>query len=545
MCSSIRHFSVFVANLILCASGQADVSLSDLFSDHMVIQADQPVSIWGRATPGEIISVTLNAQTAKATTAANGKWSVILPAQKAGGPHVVEITGNNKIVLSDVLIGEVWLASGQSNMNMRVYPTPPWTLGVVDYGRIIAAAKQPEIRFFTVYDESSDSPKDEIHGRWEICSPETVGNFSAVPYFFAKRLQDDLKTPVGMIVSAVGATSILQWLPANQVSAFPGGQQGLELAAKRRENAKDKLEDYCKTQLPAYYVQNQKNRNIPGKLTPHIEPYKGHFAQPSGLYNAMIAPLTDLRIKGFLWWQGESDSSWASGYTEALKTLIESWRDVWKQSDIPFLFVQSGARVPYPPKPTDLTRLTPPPSDNRSKLRLAQAMIEDLVPYSALVVSCDLGHPNVHFPDKKPVGERLVLAALKMVYGQEMQDYKGPVVTAISAEEGAIVLDFESSNGKLVSHSGSMLSGFEIAGEDGKYWPANAKIHGGKVVVSSGFVKSPTIVRYGWGDFPFMSLFDAEGLPARPFVRDVINDKAEDEAIKTSEVPAVAIPEAE
>jgi len=402
MSSSLFRFTVIALSIALCGVARADVSLSDLFADHMVVQADQPIAIWGHATPGEEVSVSLNAQTAKATTSADGKWSAVLPAQKAGGPHVVEITGHNKIVLNDVLVGEVWLASGQSNMSMRVYPTPPWTLGVVDYEKVIAEANHPTIRFFTVYDEASDNPKEEIHGSWQVCNPETAANFSAVAYFFAERLQGDLKTPVGMIVSAVGATSIIQWLAPNAAAEFPGGQRGLDLVAKRRAAATAALKDY-EGKLPAYYAGSRKDQAVPGRLTPHLEPYKGHFAQPGGLYNAMIAPLTGFRIKGFLWWQGEGDNSWAAGYTKALKTLIESWRASWKEPDAPFLLVQSGAHVPYPPKPSDPSQPDATSSaDNWPKLRLAQAAVADLVSHSAVAISCDLGHPNVHFPNKSP-----------------------------------------------------------------------------------------------------------------------------------------------
>lgn len=532
-----RRFVVFAMSFCLYETVRAEVTLGDLFADHMVFQADKPLVIWGKASPGEDVEVKLGAQAARVKAGEDGKWKVELPAQKAGGPHVVEITGRNKIVLNDVLIGEVWVASGQSNMNMRLYPTPPWTLGVVDYPRVIAEAKHPEIRFFTVYDESSDAPKDEVHGRWEVCSPETAANFSAVPYFFAERLQGELKVPVGMIVSAVGSTSILQWLPARLAAEFPGGQRGLELVAKRRAAAQDKLAEYDQ-KLPGYYEQNRKDRTLPGKLTAHIEPFKGHFAQPGGLYNAMVEPLTGFRIKGFLWWQGESDSSWAAGYTKALQTLIETWRGAWKEPEAPFLFVQSGARVPYPPKPPEPGQPEAPPAgENRIKLRFAQAVVENLVPNSAMVVSCDLGHPNVHFPDKKPVGDRLALAGLKLAYGRGDADYKGPRATKATTVNGALAVEFEGGNGRLVSHSGGMLSGFEVAGADGKFWMANAKVDGRKVVVSSGFVKEPTRVRYGWDEFPFMSLFDAEGWPARPFVRDVANEKAE-EAVNTGSVLA-------
>ncbi len=530
-----RLFSLLCSGVALLAlSGRAEVAVSDLFADRMVVQANQPVKVWGKAAPGEAVTVSFDAQSAKATTGADGKWKVELPAQKAGGPHTITIAGKNTITISDVLVGEVWVASGQSNMSMRVYPTPPWTIGVADYEREINEANYPEFRFFTVTNEGSEVEKDEIHGVWEVCSPQTVGNFAAVPYFFAEKLNTELKQPMGMIVSAVGATSIVQWMPTSEVAKLPDTQDGLELATKRNEAGKDKLAAY-RASLPAYYEEARKDRPVPGKLTPHREPYKGYFGQPGGLYNAMIAPLLGYPIAGFIWWQGEGDSAMAGDYANALKALIASWRAGWQEPDAPFLIVQTGGRVPFPPKPTDPSKPAPvDPGENRIKLRFGQAAAADAVPNAALAVSCDLGHPNVHSPYKKPVGERLARAALKMTYDRGTENITGPLATTATAKDGAILIDFKNANGKLVSHSGGNLTNFEIAGADGKFIVANADIKGDKVVVSHANVKEPTTVRYGWSEFPFMSLYDESGLPARPFVRDIANPNAEAEAMKAN-----------
>lgn len=527
LCSGVALFA-------LSGGALAEVSVSDLFADHMVVQANQPVKVWGKAAPGEAVTVSFDAQSAKATTGADGRWKVELPAQKAGGPHKITIAGKNTITINDVLVGEVWVASGQSNMSMRVYPTPPWTIGVADYEREIAEANYPQIRFFTVTNEGSEVAKNEIHGVWEVCSPQTVGNFAAVPYFFAEKLNTELKQPMGMIVSAVGATSIMQWLPPAELTKMPNAKEGLDLAAKRLATGKDKLEAY-RNSLPAYYETARKDRAIPGKLTPHVDAYKGYFGQPGGLYNAMIAPLLGYPIAGFLWWQGEGDSVMAGGYGDALKTLIASWRAGWQEPDAPFLIVQTGGRVPFPPKPTDPSKPAPVNAgENRIKLRFGQAAAADTTTNAALAVSCDLGHPNVHSPYKKPVGERLARAALKMTYGQGTENYTGPLATTVTAKDGAILVEFKNTNGKLVSHSGGNLTNFEIAGADGKFIVANADIKGDKVIVSHGDVKEPTIVRYGWSEFPFMSVYDSSGLPARPFVRDIANPNAEAEAMKAS-----------
>ena len=526
--------SGIAASVALSGQARAEVSVSDLFADHMVVQANQPVKVWGKAAPGEAVTVSLDTQSAKVTTGTDGKWAVELPAQKAGGPHTITIAGKNTITINDVLVGEVWVASGQSNMSMRVYPTPPWTIGVADYEREIAEASYPQIRFFTVTNEGSEVEKDEIHGAWEVCSPQTVGNFAAVPYFFAEKLNAELKQPMGMIVSAVGATGIVQWMPTPEVAKLPDTKDGLELAAKRNEAGKDKRAAYRES-LAAYYEEARQDRAIPGKLTPHREPYKGYFGQPGGLYNAMIAPLLGYPIAGFIWWQGEGDSAMAGDYANALKVLIASWRAGWREPEAPFLIVQTGGRVPFPPKPTDPSKPAPAdPGENRIKLRLGQAATADGVPGTALVVSCDLGHPNVHSPYKKPVGERLARTALKMTYGRDTENTTGPLATTATAKDGAILVEFKNANGKLVCHSGGALTNFEIAGADGKFIVANADVKGDKVIVSHADVKEPTTVRYGWSEFPFMSLYDESGLPARPFVRDVANPNAEAEAMKPS-----------
>lgn len=514
--------------LNLAGPGRADVTLPDIIADHMIIQADQPSHFWGKADPNEAVTVTMNGQSAKTAAGADGKWSLNLPAQKAGGPTTVDIAGKNKIQLSDVLVGEVWLASGQSNMDMRVYPTPPWTNGVTDYKKVIEEATNTNIHFFTVFIEASEKPEDEIHGAWEVCSPATAGNFSAVGYFFALKLQADLKVPVGIINSSVGATSITSWLDAEHVAQLPNAKRAIDATARHLADNAQKLDDY-RLSLVDYHKKAREDRKTPGKLTNHPELYKGYVFQPSGCYNAMIAPIVGYPIRGFLWWQGESDSSWAAGYTEALKTLIETWRAKWNEPDAPFLVVQISGRGPLPPKKGEAPK---PITDNWPKQRIAQAAVVDKVPHTAIAISCDLGdYEMVHFPNKRPVGERLELAALRLAYDQDKIDYFGPLVDKVAVKDDTLTVQFKS-DGNLVSSSGTEVGGFEIAGADKAFHPAIGKLSGDTLTLTSKEVAAPIAVRYGWNEFPKMTLFDARGLPARPFIRDTTNPHAEADAVQ-------------
>lgn len=519
--------------LWFAATVRGNVSVSDLFANHMVLQCGVPMRIWGRATAGEIVTVMFNSQTFKTTAGTDGKWMVLFPAQKSGGPFTLEIAGKNKLEISDVLVGDVWVASGQSNMGMTLYPNLPWTHGVTDYQAEIAAANHPTLRFFTIFREASETPKDEIHGIWQTCTPKSAANFSAVAYYFGQSLNRKLNKPIGMIVSAVGSTGIISWLDADQVKQFPQGTKGLAIATQKRKLAGDKMDQYRQTEQPAYYALCRQDVTVPGKMATHPEPYKGYLFQPAGCYNAMIAPITHLPITGFVWYQGEGDTRWASGYTKAFETLIQSWRAVWHEPEAPFLFVQLSAHDAYASnKKLDPTKPLPPELiDNWPRQRLAQAVALEL-PHTGMAVSCDFGnHTTPHYPDKKPVGERLARLALKMRYGYDIETH-GPIAGKAVALGSSLIISFASGGGKLVSKSGEHLAGFEIAGRNKVFYVATATIQGGQVIISSPRVKTPMIARYGWAEYPTMSLYNTAGLPAPPFVRDVGNDHAEADAIK-------------
>lgn len=469
-----RRALLLVAVLLeLGVTAHGAVSVSDLFADHMVLQRGVPLRLWGHADATENVMVTLNGQTATTSADTDGNWKVELPAQKSGGPYTLEITGKNKLELTDVLIGDVWVASGQSNMGMLLYPTPPWTHGVTDYQAEIAAANHPTLRFFKTFNEAAESPKAEIHGVWQTCTPEHAANFSAVAYYFGQSLNTKLNQPIGIIVSAVGSTSIVSWLDQERAMHLPSGPKGLAHAAEKRQAAGAKMNQYRQSELPAYYARSRTDLATSGKLTPHPEPYKGYLFQPSGCYNAMIAPLTRLPITGFIWYQGEGDNTWAAGYTQAFEALIQSWRAAWQESEAPFLFVQISAYDAYASnKKLDPSKPLPAAiADNWPKQRLAQSAALEL-PRTGMAVSCDFGdHITPHYPDKKPVGERLARLALHLLYGQAIE-YHGPIAGKITAQDHALVVPFETGGGQLQGKGAAGLAGFELAGADKIFHPA-------------------------------------------------------------------------
>jgi len=501
---------------MLGATARAEVVLSDLFADHMIFQRGAPIRIWGKADAGEKISVAFHGATADGVTASDGTWSVTLPAQAAGGPYTVEIQGTNRLTLQDILVGDVWIASGQSNMDMHLYPQEPWTHGVIDYRNEITAANHPNLRFFTTITEASVKKKDAIHGVWEVCTPQSVANFSAVAYYFAQKVLGETGIPEGVILSAVGSTSVTSWLSPDVARQFTDGPQNLEAAAQKWTEAGPQATSY-EAGLPTYYARWKAEHLIPGRTPGNGGPYKGFLFQTSGLYNAMIAPLTAFPVKGFIWYQGESDATNYAAYPEKMKALINSWRMAWGEPDAPFYFVQIACCDTG--KHMEAAKATVF-SDNWAQERLAQEAVLE-IPHTGMAVSADQGdHTTPHYANKKPVGERLALIALNKDYGQNVV-YQGPQLDGISSKGNQVTLHFQVGDGALISKTGNILAGFELAGSDSVFHSAIAKIDGSTVVVSSPDVSFPAFVRYGWGSFPKMSLFNRSTLPAPSFLRKI------------------------
>jgi sialate O-acetylesterase len=470
------------------------VRLPALFANYMVIQRDQPVHVWGFAAPNETVTVTFRGQ--QQTTAADGlgRWSVELPPGAAGGPFALSVRATNTITLTDVLVGDVWVASGQSNMGYSMSDLP-------NSVQALASAHLPLVRLMSVDQRPADYPQDDVSVLlpWSACTPESARGFSAVAYYFARDLEQREHIPIGIIESAWGGTPAEAWTSMRALSqdaslmpvfsawaAMQDAEPAALLAqAKERSDLEKQLGTDRNLQLPWHPV-------FPAWA-------------PAALYNGMIAPLTPYRIRGVIWYQGESntDPLRYPVYARLFQTLIEDWRAAWSDSTLPFLYVQ-------------IANYRTGPEDHWPEIREAQREALALR-NTAMVVTIDIGDPdNIHPADKRDVGYRLALAARAIAYGEHIE-YSGPVYRTMSVEGSTIRLSFDHAEGGLVVRGGE-LRGFEIAGSDGHYVPASARADGTTVMLSSPGVAQPTQARYGWADNPDCTLFNQAGLPASPFV---------------------------
>ena len=618
----------------------AQVKLPRLIRDSMILQRDSKINIWGWASKGEKIKIKFNGKNFKTTTASDGKWSLQLPPMKAGGPYTMNIDASNDLVITNILIGDVWLCSGQSNMVHQL------KLHSVRYVDEIASANYPAIRHFWIPTMTDlNGPHDDLPtGYWKSANPEDVLEFSAVAYFFARKIYEKYHVPIGLINASVGGTPIEAWTSEEGLKEFPNiyatVQKNKDTTYVNNITIKLPTDNHKKeTDLgmigswydPAYIPKEWRTINIPGywedqgvkdldgvvwyrreidvpeamtnipakvflgrirdadflyingkmvgnttyqypqrryQIPANVlkpgknifvvrvinnsgrggfvpdKPYcllagkdtvdlKGYWQykvgdvflpgssignnfsfqdQPTALYNAMVAPMINYTIKGFLWYQGEANSSRAKEYTTLQPALITDWRNKWKEGSIPFLFVQlpNFMEVNYLPSESQWAELR-------------EAQLKSLsVPNTGMAVAIDLGEWNDIHPDrKKEVGERLALAAEKIAYGEKDIVYSGPVYHSSTIDGNKVIVSFTNTGSGLITNDGEELSQFAIAGADKKFVWAKAKIEGDKVVVWNDNIPDPLFVRYAWADNPDNpNLYNKEGLPASPFRTD-------------------------
>jgi len=499
-----RRFAVCLLLMFSsCTSVLANVKPCALFSDHMVLQTGMLVPVWGTASPGEKVKVTLNRQKRSTTASADGKWMVRLKNLKPGGPFQMTIAGNNTITINDVLIGEVWLGSGQSNMTFTVSKRHASYAGVINEEQEIADANYPKIRMFTGKFTKSYEPQTEIQGEWLVCNPENVPDFSAVGYFFSRDLQKEIDRPIGFLTLAFGASTAEAWIRRETLAADP--------LLKPKLDHFDAAVQFFRTnpnapadQAPAPPQTINARPGPPPKQ--QRDPVQDQH-NPTVLFNGMINPVIPYAIRGVLWYQGESIVSGEEGislYPHVQATLIKDWRALWGEGDFPFIIVQLAALQNY---------------SNNPKVREAQATVLSL-PNTAMAVTIDIGNPtDVHPHNKQTLGERLTLIALAKAYGRKIE-YSGPVFESMEVSGNTIRLRFSHVGGGLVAKDGP-LKWFEIAGADRKFVPAEARIEGDSVIVESPNVTGPLAVRYAWDEYPDgCNLYNAAGLPAAPFRTD-------------------------
>jgi sialate O-acetylesterase len=635
----------FYILLFISQEAFCQVRLPVLISDGMVLQRDANVKIWGWADKNENLTIRFNGKIYHAVSGADGKWHVTLDDLKAGGPYEMDINASNQITLNDILVGDVWVCSGQSNMEL------PMDRVKYRYSDIIAGSANPNIRQFIVphrYD--FQKPQEDLtSGRWVAANPQSVLEFTAVGYFFAKELYEKYPVPIGLINTSLGGSPAQAWLSEEALKAFP---EYLNTAKKFRNNdyinqivEKDKAvsdawysriqqldeglekghtswfdinydtSEWATMNVPGYWADHElgpvngvvwfrKEIDVPASMTgqptklwlgrivdadttyvngkivgtvsyqypPRIydvpanllkegkniivvrvinnigrggfvpdKPYeltaagqtidlKGKWQyklgaatpllpgktfiewQPLGLYNAMIAPLLNYRIKGVIWYQGESNTGKPQEYQKLFPALIADWRAKWNQADLPFLYVQLANFMEVKDQPSE---------SNWAELREAQLKTLS-VPNTAMAVITDIGEWNdIHPLNKEDVGKRLALAAQKVAYGDEKVVYSGPVYQSMKIEGNKIILTFTNIGGGLVAKGNGELKYFAIAGADKKFVWAKAKIEGDQVVVWNDDITNPKSVRYAWADNPEgASLYNKEGLPASPFRSD-------------------------
>ena len=477
----------------------ADVKLNGLLSDGAVLEQSKPVPVWGSAAEGEKVTVEFEGQKAS-TVAKDGRWSVRLKPLKPGGPFTMTIQGNNTVNLTNVLVGEVWLCSGQSNMEFPLSRA-------ANAEEAIAASADSQLRLFTVPRASSDTPKTEITGSWKESGPHAATNFSAVAWFFGRDLRKARGVPVGLIHSSVGGTPAEAWTSRETLEADPELNQILARYAETvkkfdPEKAKAAHEEALQKHREAVALAQSEGR--PPPRAPRAPQDPSHsLTRPCGLYNAMIAPLQPYSIAGVIWYQGESNSGRAAEYRKLFPAMIRNWRQAWDEGNFPFLFVQIAAE-----------------KDMTPEIREAQLLTWQTVPHTAMAVITDVGEENdIHPTKKEPVGARLALAARAVAYGEKIE-YSGPLYNSIKIDGDRAILSFTHTGSGLSAPDGD-LKGFTIAGADGNFLPATAMIKGEKVIVRSASVAHPMAVRYGWAHTPEVNLFNNEGLPASPFRTDV------------------------
>jgi len=623
----------------------AQITLPRLISNGMVLQRNTEIPVWGWASPGENIQIIFNGVTYKTKTDPNKKWTLKLAPMDAGGPYTMRIDGKNHVVVKNILIGDVWVCSGQSNMEF-------WMGRVkTKYANEIANSSNDLIREFDVkpvYD--FDLPRKDVESAgWKPANPENVLHFTAVGYFFARSLFEKYQVPIGLINSSKGGTPIESWISEEALKPFPKYAQEalmlkdsllvkdtIEKDQKRsnawftKVNSEDRglvnkncpwysqhinLNDWSKIEVPGSWneqissppdgvvwyrkviriqksdvgkkavlylgnivdndityvngvkIGETKSRYFPRvyqipqniliagdnnitvrivnlygnggfikdkpynvtigeheislegswkyKIGIAVKPYhRGtvFFYKPLGLYNGMIAPITHYAIKGIIWYQGEANTKQPTEYRQLFPALIHDWRNRWHEENLPFLFVQLTSYLPAEKKPSD---------SQWAELREAQLMTLS-VPNTGMAVTIDIGAWNdVHPTDKKDVGERLALAARKVAYHENHLIYSGPIYRSMSVDGNKILVSFDHIGGGLVTSDGGPLKYFTIAGRDGKFVWANARIQGNRVMVWNDSVSQPVAVRYGWADNPDgANLFNKEGLPASPFRTD-------------------------
>ncbi len=503
MCDWMKTTCISVCLVAACSASLAvaEVKLPSVIGDNMVLQQSTQATIWGQAAAGEGVTVTFEGKKVSAKADDAGNWSVKLATPKAGGPYELTVAGAaNTIVVHNVLVGEVWVCSGQSNM--------VWPLEAdANAATALASANCPKIRLFQVPSNFADKPAGDLVARWQVCDPNTAAGFSAVAYYFGRDLHNLLGCPVGLIFSAVGGTKAEWWTSSQAFETDPNLKEPLEDYHKRAAAFSSEQAAYEKDQ--AAWKEAAQKAKAEGKEEPKSPRGPRSIHSLGSLFNGMIAPLTRYAIAGVIWYQGESDAEQWMLYRKVFPAMISDWRKHWGRKDLPFLYVQL---------PNYRQRSDRPGDADWARQRESQLMTL-ATPNTAMAITIDVGDPNtIHPTNKQPVGLRLSLAAQKLVYGRDVV-YSGPIMDTIKFQAGQAVVTFKHAENGLVA-KGDKLTGFAMAGENRRFQWADAVIKGSTVVVTCPKVTEPVSLRYGWASNPDCNLYNKDGIPASPFRSD-------------------------
>ena len=500
-------FLNLIFTLSFSSSLQADVTLPHVFSSHMVLQRDAKLPVWGWAEAGEEITVQLgDAEPLKTKTDDEGNWRVTLPSQQTGKPTTLKVTGKNSIVLEDILIGEVWLCSGQSNMQWSVQRS-------LNPEEEIKNANYPEIRLLSVPLKTASQPQKDFAGEWKVCTPTNIPNFSACAYFMGRELRKELKVPVGLINSSWGGTRIEPWTPPVGFSLskdLADIHQLVLLSNPFSPDYQKKMTDYLgqvgkwiETSRKA--VKESTTISNPPAMPMKVKPLKSN-REPTTLYNAMIHPLIPFAIRGAIWYQGESNHREGKLYTSKMLALVEGWRTVWNQGSFPFNYVQIAPYGYGKEWPSILAEFW--------DAQTAALSIKN----TGMVVTSDIGNiRNIHPTNKQEVGRRLALIALNNTYGKKEVVFEGPKFKEFKPEGATLKVVFENTAGGLKTKDGKPPTWFEVIGLETDFEQATAKIEGDSVVLSSPKVNKPLAMRFAWHKNAEPNLHNGAGLPAYAF----------------------------
>ncbi len=495
-----RYISPLFAFVLFFVNASAQIKLPAIISDNMILQQNATVSLWGWASPGEKIAVSASWGPRKiaAVTGPDGKWLLSLKTARAGGPFTITFTASNSIEVRNVLLGEVWLASGQSNMEFFMGKTSNASYtGVIDYQQEISAADYPLIRTIDVANKVAEEPQADFAGKWKICSPQTADTFSAIAFYFARAIHKVTGYPIGIINATWGGTPAESWTRKDILEKDSSFNVILERYKMQCEEYPTAYEKF-KGELERWKADTSKSKAAAPREP--IGPTSGK--SPYKLYNGMIAPLLHYTLKGVIWYQGENNADRAFQYRRLFPAMIANWRHDFNNKKMPFYFVQ----------------ISPHRSQN-AEIRDAQLYTLRHVPYTGMAVTTDNGDSlDIHPRNKKLAGERLSLWALKNDYGKNDTVASGPLYTSMKKEGNKIRIYFDNADG--LQAKGDVLTEFSIAAADAAFVPAKAMIEGNTVLVWNDAVQQPSAVRFAWRNIPLPNLYNKAGLPASPFRTD-------------------------